>query len=159
MQPLLLLFTLLQTSQIQGLWIEPVVAVMLYIGQMNRLVLPKLNTSNFRPAVCKAILFYLYLNPHRCIYRSYYSLRNNSPMLFKTSSIHTMQLWLLPPLTVLLLTVILPQLVLIVSKFIANCTTLLGLQKLLLELHLDILSFTFITLPILLISVCRIIYS
>ena len=126
---------------------------------MNGLVLYRLNSLTLRAAISKAILYYLYLNPRRGIYRPYYSPRNASPVYFRTSSIYITQLQLLPPLTIPLLTIALLQPVLIISRFIANYTTLLGLQNLSLELYLNILSFTFITPPTLLISVYRLIRS
>ena len=112
-----------------------------------------------RATVSKVILFYLYLDLHQSIYRPYCSPRNASPIHFRTSFIYITRLQLLPLLTTPLLTVALLQLVLIISRFIVNYTTLLGLQKLPLELHLNMLSFTFITLLILLISIYRLIYS
>ena len=105
------------------------------------------------------MLSYLYLDPYYNIYRPYCSSRNTSLVYFRTSFIYITQLQLLPLLTAPLLTIALLWLVLIVFRFIANYTTLLGLQKLPLELYLNILSFTFITLPILLIFIYRLIRS
>ena len=105
------------------------------------------------------MLFYLYLNPYRNIYRPYYSPKNTLPIYFRTSSVYIIQLQPLPLLTTPLLTIALLQLVLIVSRFIANYTTLQAQQKFPLKLYLNIPSFTFITLYILLISIYKLIRS